>query len=421
MRSLKVAAAIGAALLVCGLIAATTLAARVSGSHKLAAPASRPSHASTSAPVKLAAHDKQAAHAKSSAHAKAAAHAGSSQSANVSGHAKVSCAKAGLDLSRLNPAAGSVVSLERGCTYSGSLAVRADNVTVTAYGTGSDPVITLDQNGATVRVYGSHDTIENLSLEGTAPGTWACGGGRSPAGHVDGVDLEPGSSDNVVSDIAATGFYAAVFIYTGSDGNTVTSSTFVSNVMMNRDSSTQSAGGYGVLLHGDNNIIESNTINDNQACSNEFGRDGSAVEVYGGSDNLIRWNQAANDAAFTELGSPPGNIATGNTYIGNTVTDGTGDLRVIFLITRGSGDVFGPVSNTVMEDNKVILTRPGDKGAVSYAWRPGNGIILTLTGNYLDLGGNTALYEDGGYIDGGGNTFIGGCNPAIACHASQPQ
>jgi hypothetical protein len=420
VRSLKLAAVIGAALLACGLIAATTLAAKVSGTHKLAAPASRPSHTSLPVPASLAAHNKPAAHAKRTAHAKAPAQDSPSQSANVSGHAKVSCANTRSDLTRLNPAAGTVVSLKRGCRYTGPLTLRADNVTVTAYGAGSDPVITLDRNGATVRVYGSHDTVENLSLQGVAPGTWSCGGGRTPAGHVDGVDLEPGSADNVVSDVAATGFYAAVFIYTGSDGNTVTSSTFIGNVEMNRNSRTQSAGGYGVLLHGDNNIIENNTINDNQACSNEFGRDGSAVEVYGGSHNLIRGNQGANDAAFTELGSPPGSIATGNTYIGNTVTDGTGDLRVIFLITRGSGNVFGPVSNTVVEDNRVILTRPGDKGAVSYAWRPGNGIILTLTGNDLDLGGNTALFEDGGYIDGGGNAFIGGCNPSRACLHSQP-
>jgi hypothetical protein len=238
---------------------------------------------------------------------------------------------------------------------------------------------------------------------------------------VDGVDLMPGSADNTVSEVFATGFYAAVYIYTGSDDNTITSNTFVNNVQMNRNTPTQSAGGFGVLLHGDYNVIEYNTINGNQACSNEFGRDGSAVEVYGGSYNLVRGNQAANDAAFTELGSFTGDIATGNEYVGNTVTDGPGDLRVIFLITRGSGDVFGPVSDTVVEDNKVILTRPGDKGAVSYAWQPGNGIILTMTGNDMDMAGNFALYENGGYIDGGGNTFIGKCDPATACNASQPQ
>ena len=47
--------------------------------------------------------------------------------------------------------------------------------------------------------------------------------------------------------------------------------------------------------------------------------------------------------------------------------------------------------------------------------RPGDGTLLTLTGNYLNLGTHQALYEDGGYVDGGGNTFIGTCNPSSAC------
>lgn len=52
---------------------------------------------------------------------------------------------------------------------------------------------------------------------------------------------------------------------------------------------------------------------------------------------------------------------------------------------------------------------------VSYDWQHGDGILLTLTGNYLNLGSNQALYEDGGYADGGGNTFIGTCNPFSDC------
>ena len=61
------------------------------------------------------------------------------------------------------------------------------------------------------------------------------------------------------------------------------------------------------------------------------------------------------------------------------------------------------------------LTKTGDQGVVSYDWQPGDGTLVTLAGNHLNLGSNQALYEDGGYVDGGGNTFIGSCNPSSDC------
>lgn len=71
--------------------------------------------------------------------------------------------------------------------------------------------------------------------------------------------------------------------------------------------------------------------------------------------------------------------------------------------------------DTSVSANTVNLTRHGDQGVVSYDLQSGDGILLTLTGNYLNLGSNQALYEDGGYVDGGGNTFIGTCNPSSDC------
>jgi hypothetical protein len=101
------------------------------------------------------------------------------------------------------------------------LTISASGVTVTAYGTGSNPVIRLSSDGAAVSVTGSHNVVENLPLAGTAPRTWSCGGRRTPAGHGDGVDIH--------------------------------------------------AGAFGVLLWGDGNTVEGNTItgtcNPASACS----------------------------------------------------------------------------------------------------------------------------------------------------------
>ncbi|HUC59835.1 MAG TPA: hypothetical protein VMA95_20715 [Streptosporangiaceae bacterium] len=321
----------------------------------------------------------------------------------------------GKSISAQRPAANSTLELQSGCTYTGTLAITANYVTVTSYGTGSPPVLTLSRNGETIDVEGSNDTIEGLSLVGQAPRTWNCDGARTPDGHVDGIDIEGGALDNTVTNVSATGFYAAVFIMAGSSGNVIENSTFTNNTMLDTNDENGSSGAFGVLLWGNGNTIQFNTISGNQACSIAYGYDGSAIEVYGGSNNLVANNQTSNNNAFTELGSYPGSIATSNTYQNNAVSDGTGGLGSSFLVTRGSGDPDGPVYNTVAENNTVNLTLPGDEGAVSYAWQRGDGTLLTLTGNYLNLGGNQVLYEDGGYVNGGGNTFIGRCNPASAC------
>ncbi len=324
----------------------------------------------------------------------------------------VPCGKA---LSTLNPTAGTTLALERGCNYAGPLSISTDNVTVTAYSSGSAPVITLRQDGATVDISASGDIVENLSLVGAAPGTWKCGGQSTPAGHVDGIDIEPGARSTLVTSVSATGFYAGVYVKAGATGSVIENSTFTNNNMLDTNNASGSAGAFGLLLWGSYNTISNNTISGSQACSIAYGYDGSAVEVYGGSYNIIEGNQAHSNNAFTELGSYQGATATSNSFRRNTVTDGPVSHGTTFLVTRGSLDPNGPVYNTTATSNTVTLTKPGDDGVATYAWEPGDGTLLTLTGNYLNLRSNQALYEDGGYVNGGGNTFIGTCNPSSDC------
>jgi hypothetical protein len=42
--------------------------------------------------------------------------------------------------------------------------------------------------------------------------------------------------------------------------------------------------GAGILIWGDDNIIEYNKMEKNDACSYDYVRDGSAVEIYGGKE-----------------------------------------------------------------------------------------------------------------------------------------
>jgi len=207
-----------------------------------------------------------------------------------------------------------------------------------------------------------------------------------------------------------------VFVMAGSTGNVIENSTFTNNNMLNTNDALGSSGAFGVLLWGDNNTVTGNTISGSQACSIAYGSDGSAVEVYGGANNLISGNHATNDNSFTELGSYSGRIATSNSYRDNVVSDGQASGGLTFLVTRGSADQDGPVYRTIVTNNTVNLTKPGDAGVISYAWQPGDGTLITLSGNYFNTGpSNQVLYEDGGYINAGGNTLIGWCNPSSDC------
>ncbi|HET9898380.1 MAG TPA: right-handed parallel beta-helix repeat-containing protein [Streptosporangiaceae bacterium] len=343
--------------------------------------------------------------------------AGAGVSAAARAVTEVPCGK---PLSAVRPPAGGVVALKRGCTYDGSLAITADNVTVTARGSGPAPVVELRQDGAAINVSGSGVTIADVSLRGVAPRTWICDGRRTPAGHVDGIDLKAGATDNTITNVSASGFYAGVYVPPGAARNVIENSTFTNNKELDTNSPARSSGAFGVLIWGDDNTVRDNTITGSQACSLAYGFDGAAVEIFGGSNNLIAGNAASSDNTFTELGSPKGSAATSNTYLGNTVSDGAVSRGSTFLVTRGSADPDGPVHDTVVTGNTVNLTQPGDQGVVSYAWEPGDATLLTLTNNYLNLGSNQVLYTDGGFADGGGNTYLGSCDPAIACTPTTP-
>ncbi len=88
---------------------------------------------------------------------------GFSTPARASSIIKIPCGSA---LSALRPAANTTVELSRNCTYTDALTVTANNVNVTAYGSGNAPAIRKNTNGAAVSLYGSHDTVTDLALTG---------------------------------------------------------------------------------------------------------------------------------------------------------------------------------------------------------------------------------------------------------------
>jgi hypothetical protein len=288
----------------------------------------------------------------------------------------------GTDLASVRVLAGRTYGLASGATYTGTLHVAADDVTIQNDGPGPWPVVTRHSYGSDLEVSGRGDTIRRLRITGK--------GYDGNNGYIIGVAVS--GTDDAVADVRLFGgLYAGVYFEASASDGTLSDSVIDHCDALNP--AHLASGAFGVLLWGAHNTVEGNTFDHQITVSPVYGADGSAVEVYHGRDNTITGNTGADDRTFTELG---GAGAAGNRYIANTFA-GPGD----FLITRGSGSVNGPVGNTVMLRNHVR----GE--VVSYGWRPGDGILLTLTGNTVSVPNGIALWSDGGYVNGGGNQFTG--------------
>lgn len=314
----------------------------------------------------------------------------------------------------LNPGDGIV--LKQGCNFAGPLTVSrsgtaSSNIIVASYGTGAAPVITRNTNGADVSLTGSYITVRDLNLLATAPQTDQTGGvcNGSPIGFVLGVSIESGASYNTVRNITASGHYAAVYARSGSHHNKILNNTLTNNIMMSTLDTTNTnndAGAFGVLVHGDDNEVANNQIDGNDACSYDYGRDGAAIEVYGGQRNVIRHNKANNNIAFIELGN---SRSLDNTVAYNVATSNLNKSN--FLLTRGgNGDVFGPVTGTKVFNNTAYLTGPSSQGVVCYSGC--SSTVLTMKNNIMWANWK-ALYADAAFNESNNIYWKTGGSPLV--------
>ncbi len=282
--------------------------------------------------------------------------------------------------------AGDQLLLKRGCVWDGTLTLSnsgtsSQSIYVGAYGTGEYPTIQSDQSDVhPVVISGNYHVIENLSTVGIAPARDAnCD--NTAVGLIDGFLFEDTSSHNILRNSKATGLSSGVKIGRNANNNLIIGNVFVDNNMMSILSPTSlnnndDTGAFGVEVAGDANEIAYNTISGGDACSYDYGRDGSAVEIYGGHHNSVHHNLAHNNNTFTELGRSG---TSDNTFANNVVTSTL--QQSFFLITRGPNDTFGPVLRTKAYNNTVYLTGSQSLAVGCYA---GCGTdILTLKNNIL--------------------------------------
>lgn len=289
--------------------------------------------------------------------------------------------------------AGDSLLLKRGCTWTGPLTAKWSGtssapVTIGAYGSGDLPKI---QNGhENVMITGSYLLIQDIWTRSDVPAV-DTGCENQPMGWRVGFRFMSGASYNTVRYSRADEQYIGILIEGGAHHNKILNNTLRNNNMKDPDPSSD-AGAVGISLMGNDNEVANNDISGSDACSRFYGRDGSAVEVYGGSRNLIHDNRASQNNSFTELGKAG---SSDNTYAYNRVTS---TLTIAnFLVTRGAATSKGPVYRTKVYNNTVYLS-----GSQSYAIQCTNGCnsgILTLKNNIV-WAQDRIGYADGAFDEG---------------------
>lgn len=290
---------------------------------------------------------------------------------------------------------GSKLLFKRGCTWSGTALLArwngtaSDPITISAYGSGNRPLFQNAQDQLYVR--GSWLVIEGLAARAD-PVTRDSQCENAPAGRRTGFRLVDGASHNVLRDLVADGLFIGIWLDNGSHHNTVRSNTLRDN-RMKSDNWSSDAGAVGIALHGDDNDVAYNTISGSDVCSRFYGRDGSAVEVYGGRRNRVHHNRGIDNNNFTELGNPR---SSDNTFVYNVVTSTLRNGH--FLTTRGGSDTrYGPVYRTKAHNNTVYLP-----GAAAYAVQCTKGCnpsILSMRNNIIwsadRIGYADAAFDEG--------------------------
>ena len=286
--------------------------------------------------------------------------------------------------------AGDHLLLRRGSSWQAPLDLAASGTTsrdivVGPYGSGPPPRI---HGGKTcVRITGSFVRLTGISIRNCA---WA------------GVSIVGSFVD--VDHTRIGGAAAGIEVTPTSRADKLLHNDLIGNnrmAVLTRTPGNDDSGAFGILLRGEGTLVAHNRIQGSDAFSYDYGRDGSAVEVYGGRDNVIVRNVAIEDHSFTELGNPQ---SAGNTYAYNLFVSSS--RGATFLVTRGAQDSFGPVRGTRVYNTTAVLTGKKSEGVVCY---DGCGPDILRLRNDVVVAAGDAVQANGRF-DEAADVFWGGIN-----------
>lgn len=321
---------------------------------------------------------------------------------------------------------GDRLLLKRGCTWTGPLnaawnGTAAQPILISVYGSGTRPLI---QNGynSNVKITGSHQIIEYIRTR-SDPERSDPGCRDQTVGWKLGFAFIDGASYNTVRHSAPTEHGAGFYVSSNSHHNKILNNTITGNNMMlllDKKNPEGEAGGFGVLLNGNDNEVAYNYFSSNNTwCGYKSDGtlgvgDSAAIEIYKGKRNFIHHNKAIDQRTFAELGSNnniPDGLAEDNIFVYNVHASQTNPA--IFLIVRGANSSFGPNLRTKVFNNTIYLTGVGDarvEGVVCHAGC--NSDILTLKNNIIWSEGKT-IFADRPFNESNNIYWKTGGNPLV--------
>jgi hypothetical protein len=258
---------------------------------------------------------------------------------------------------------GSRLYLRAGQVFSGTLTVSASQVEVSGYGTGRPP--TIERGGyAGIEIRGDDVVVSGLVIRYNVAGVWTRAGARHSVVHHNWL------LDN-------------------------------NRMSVNTPGGQDDSGAFGVLIHGDDGEFHHNVISGSDAFSYDFGRDGAAFEIYGGSRNHIYRNTARDNQTFAELGKASTGAQPVDNELAYNRVSGSG-ANMLGVVTRGPGP-HGPVRGTRLTNNTIDLTGPGSQGFVCSAC---SADVLFMANNIVRAAGTVGYV--GGAFAGDHNLYWGG-------------
>lgn len=343
---------------------------------------------------------------------------------------------------------GNTYALVQDCTYTGTLYIDANNVTLEGpqdlSAGNTPPVISNTTSDSTygcddTLVNGSGDTIQYVDFSGVSTASYhdddivgVALGFTPDAQDCEASGATPSvSGDTLYEDGFSGNLWAGVLVNSNADSNTIDDITVTGPGSMDGGGDS---GAFGILLWGSSNTIENSGFSGEEVEVNGQAGDydGSAVEVYGysttspdASNNIVENNTSVDCNNFSELGKNGTSAVnpTGNEYLDNTVTGST-SLAEGGITTRGSieqdGQVLGPVNSTIINGNSFT-----NAVTQAYGWESGDGNLVTVENNsFAYTSGPNSVYftnnkDAGGCKLKGGNTTSGhGTKNTTGCTGS---
>ncbi|NMO52881.1 hypothetical protein HH310_16990 [Actinoplanes sp. TBRC 11911] len=279
-------------------------------------------------------------------------------------------------------ASGATVALERGCSWNGSLSLRGEGNSLTAYGVGPAPVVT----GGPVRLLGAHQLVRDLHVT---------------TGPEAGIEVH--GPDATVRDVQIDRVGIGVLV-TGRAATVTRADVRDLHMVVDTPGGDDDYGAVGFNVQAADAEISGSSCVNCRAPSHDYGFDGGFAEIWNHGDRLsLHDNVVRNSDGILEVGGDRPDASAR----GVSVRDNRFDVAHGGFVLHAVGDRYGMATpSLVVSGNTIVNTSAADGPVLSGQIRsvrfdgnrvstPGlvsaSGPPASHTCNVYDLGGTGSV------------------------------